>query len=222
MENNNFKKAIAEALIPEYETAVPIIETHTFSPRFENNMEKLIGRRNKPYYMLINTAGKRAAGIIIGVIIASAATIISVDALREGFIDFFTRIFSNNSIVRAENTAGAPEKIEDIYEITYDLSGYTVDYEFYDKIFGIDKTYKKGDIIIHYSQSVKSLFDTSYNTEGAELSAVDINGFEAVYYCDRYNYHHLIWDNGDYIISLGSNIGKNELIEIAESVQKAE
>jgi len=41
-------------------------------------------------------------------------------------------------------------------------------------------------------------------------------------FCDNHNYITVIWDNGDYIISLGSNLGKNALIEIAESVQKAE
>jgi hypothetical protein len=36
--------------------------------------------------------------------------------------------------------------------------------------------------------------------------------------CDN----HIIWDNGEYIIYLSSNIDKNKLIEIADSVQKVD
>ena len=60
------------------------------------------------------------------------------------------------------------------------------------------------------------------NTESAEISTIDISGHDAVYYVDNHQFYHLIWDNGDYIIMIGSNIGRNELIDIANSVQKAE
>ena len=43
-----------------------------------------------------------------------------------------------------------------------------------------------------------------------------------MYFQDNHNYDCLIWDNGDYIIKLHSNIGKNVLINIAKSVQKVE
>ena len=39
---------------------------------------------------------------------------------------------------------------------------------------------------------------------------------------DNHNYHHLIWDKGDYIIEIMSNIDKNTLIDIANSVKKVE
>lgn len=51
---------------------------------------------------------------------------------------------------------------------------------------------------------------------------MEIQCHEAIYYCDNHNYHNLIWDNGEYIIMVNSNIGKNELIDIANSVQKVE
>lgn len=60
------------------------------------------------------------------------------------------------------------------------------------------------------------------NTENAEISTIDISGHDAVYYIDNHQFYHLIWDNGDYIIMISSNIGRNELIDIANSVQKAE
>lgn len=62
MIESNFEKALYDALAPEYETAMQDVDNeHEFSPEFEKKMKKLINRRNKPYYKLINTAGKRTA-----------------------------------------------------------------------------------------------------------------------------------------------------------------
>lgn len=213
-------RAIAEALTTEYTADLPDSPDHEFSPAFERKMDKLIKRRSLPFYMLINTAGKRIAGIVIGIIIALSATVISVDALREGFVDFITMVFSDHSVVKPVETETAPETIEEIYGITADLSGYEIVYENYSNT-SVQIDYAKGSTIISFRQYTKNT-SVHHNTESAETIAVDINGYEAIYYCDNHNYQNLVWDNGDYIISIDSNIGKNKLIEIAESVQKTE
>ena len=66
----------------------------------------------------------------------------------------------------------------------------------------------------------RSILFVGINTENAETTAIDINGNEAVYFYDNHNYSHIIWDNGDYIIDISSNIDKNALISIAKSVEK--
>ena len=83
-------------------------------------------------------------------------------------------------------------------------------------------SYTKDNILIDYCQHVKTKYIKIWNTEKTEVENIKINEFEAVYFIDTKNLHHLIWDNGDYIISLSSNIDKNILIDMAESVQKIE
>lgn len=219
--NEKFKAAISEALTAEYEKNILNIEKHSFSPRFEKEMSKLIERRKKPYYKLINTFGKRAACIIAGSVIASSLTIMNVDALRESFIKFVVNTFEKFSIVRSVDGNNSPDTIEDIYEITYDMSGYDVDYEESSEVF-YNITYSNGSIIVDYNQWIKSEYDILLNTENAEIETISINGKSAMYFCDNHNYDHIIWDNGDYIISLDSNVGKTALIEMANSVQKRE
>ncbi len=65
-------------------------------------------------------------------------------------------------------------------------------------------TYIKDDIVIYYKQYTKEMYDENVNTEDAEISTLIINGHEAIYFQDNNQYCNLIWDNGDYIISLGS------------------
>lgn len=221
MMNEKFKQAIFEALTPEYENAVPQAEDHAFSSDFEKKMSRLIKRRSKPYFMMINTAGKRAACFIIGIAVASSLAIVNVEALRNAFVDFFMNIFEKFAIVRSIDNDESPQTIEDIYEITYDLSDYTYDLWHCDDISRLAE-YTNGEIYISFEQYTKNEYDMLLNTEEADIEVITINKHEAIYYMDNRNYNHLIWDNGAYIISLGSNISKSAPIDIANSVQKVE
>lgn len=222
MSNENFKKALSDALKADYEDSIPNIEEHKFSPKFEKKMRRLINRRNKPYYRIINTVGKRVACALFAFLVASSVTVLSVKALREAFADLFISIYEKFSTIQSANETGtAPETIEEIYEITYDLSEFIIDYDYLDD-YSRYITYIKDDFVIYFEQYTKEMYDKNVNTEDAEISTYVINGNEAIYFQDNHQYHVLIWDSGDYIISLGSNIGKDALIEIAESVQKVE
>ena len=129
MKNDNFKKALYNSLIPEYSNMLPDADEdeHVFSADFEKKMQKLIKRRNKPYYKIINTVGKRVACIIVIVLIASSVTVLSVDALRNAVADFFVSIYEKFSTVQsADEDKSAPATIDDIYAITYNLDEYKI------------------------------------------------------------------------------------------------
>lgn len=223
MYDDNFRKALFDALTPEYKQILDdASDTHEFSVEFERKMQKLIKRRNKPYYKIINTVGKRVACIIVIVLLASSVTVLSVDALRNAVADFFVNIYEKFSTVQSVNEdKTAPTTIEDIYAITYDLSDYDVIYEEKDN-YSYNITYIKDDVVIDFLQYTKDMYDQNVNTENAEISTISITSKEAIIFLDNQSYYHLIWDNGDYILSVGSNISKDALIDIAESVQKVE
>lgn len=222
MAESNFEKALYDALVPEYETAMQNVDNeHAFSPNFEKKMKKLINRRNKPYYRIINTIGKRTACAAVIFLVASSVTIMNIEALRNEFSDFFINIYEKFSTVQPVEDDSAPETLEVIYAITYNLNDFEVVYN-KENEYSYYITYAKDDTVIYFSQHTKEMYDSNVNTEDAEILTIDINGHEAIYFTDNYNYNNLIWDNGDYIISLGSNISENVLIDMAESVQKVE
>lgn len=222
MTESNFEKALYDALAPEYETAMQdVVDEHEFSPEFEKKMKKLINRRNKPYYRIINTAGKRTACAAMLIIVASSVTIMNVDALKNAFSDFFINIYEKFSTVQPVEDDSAPTTLEEIYEITYNINDFKIVYNEENEYIR-DIVYAKDDIAIYFKQCTKNMYNPDINTEDAEILTIDINGHEAIYFIDNNDYCHIIWDNGDYIISIGSNIGENILIEIAKSVQKVE
>lgn len=222
MNDSKLKKALFYALSPEYEKILSEQkEEHVFSSKFNKDMHKLIKRRKKPYYKLINTLGKRVACVVGIFLIASSITVLSVDAFRNTVANFFVGIYEKFSTVQPEEKNNAPTTIEDIYEITYDLSEYTIDYEDYTE-YSRNITYVNNEILIDFQQYTKEMYDENINTEGADISTININDNEAMYFRDNHQYDCIIWDNGDYIFALYSNIGKDELISIAQSVQKVE
>lgn len=224
MTEKEYKQCIAQALCPEYEAMLcGITSEHTFSPGFEKQMDKLIKRRKKPYYSLVNTVGKRAAVIILAFVMVSFTTVMSVDALRKPFIGFITNMFSSHSEIRSdpEDSKQYPATIESKYDITEGIDGYKVILEEqYDNNRTLD--YSKDNIVVSFEQHIVDDFDMHTNTEGATIEHIDINGHDAIGWFDNHNYYHLIWNNGEYVIVISSNIGKSELIGIAKSVQKVE
>ena len=53
------------------------------------------------------------------------------------------------------------------------------------------------------------------------MERIDINGNEG-FIVDMVDDYYIAWDNGDYILEIDSNIGKDILIDMANSVQKVE
>ena len=196
------------------------MEEHIFSKKFERKMKKLINRRRKPYYKLINKTWKRAVCAVTAVAV-SMTIAMQVEAVRSLFKDFFAYIYEKFSVLQSVDSTNAPETIEDVYVITYDLSGYTIDYEEYDD-YSRNIAYVKGDVIIDYYQVVKYKYDLLWNTEDTNMEKILIGDFEAVYFYDNHNFETIVWDDGEYIFTIGSNVGKNALIDMAKSVQKVE
>lgn len=220
MQNSKFKRALAEALIPEYEASIPQMEEHIFSRKFERKMEKLINRRRKPYYKLINRTWKRAVCAVTAVAV-SMTIVMQSEAVRSLFKDFFAYIYEKFSVLQSVDSTNAPETIEEIYAITYDLSDYEIDYEEYDD-YSRNITYVSDNTVIDYCQNVKSEYNLLLNTEQSVFEIILINGHEAICFRDNHDYHVVVWDNGSYIITINSNVGKDVLIDIAKSVQKVE
>lgn len=218
MYEDNFAKAIEESLTKEYLNSIPPVENHEFSKKFQRKMSKLVKLREKPYYKLISTTRKRVTCIVALGVILSTMTVMSVDALREKVFDFFLTTFQKFSTVGYDtHNEEYPTSIEKEYSIGYDLSGYTVDYEYTDETFH-NITYSNKDTTIDFSQYVKVDYDVNYNTEGVQVEDITINGWNGIYFKDNQGYSIIILDIDDYIVTIYANIPKEQLITIAKTI----
>ena len=225
MTNEVFRKAIGEALHPEFAAMIPDHGKHIFSEKFERKMEKLIRRRRKPYYSLISTGLRRAACIIVMFLVVSFTTVMSVEALRKPFLDFLSSIFSDHTTIESvlDLDGDYPETIEERYEITEGLEDYYLESKSDNHSLAASFfAHKTRDLYIAFYQNTINNYKKNLNTEGTTISFINIDTQNAISYYDSHGYYHLVWNNGKYIIELHSNVSKNALIELAKTVKKAE
>lgn len=196
---------------------------HTFSKRFERKMAQLIRQQKSFYFPMIRTPIRRTATIMVTVIIILSTAVISVSALREAFIRFITEIFDTHTEVQTIHDDSAPESFEDIYAITNIPDGFEIVFQNdnVEETHVLITEYQNGQKYIVFSQYIKSRYDVNVNTEGYEMERIDINDNEG-FMVDMVDDIYIAWDNGDYILEIDSNISKDILINMVNSVQKVE
>lgn len=86
----------------------------------------------------------------------------------------------------------------------------------------ITSEYENGDKYIIFTQYVKQSFNVMVDTENQPMEHINVNGCEGyIIQLDDVSFY-ISWDNGDYIFDIEGNIGKDELINVVETVHKAE
>lgn len=216
-----FIKALNDIVTDECDILLRYEEEHEFSESFERDMKRLVSQRKKPYFRMINTVGKRVACVAAVLLIGTFTTVMNVEAARSAIAEFFIGVYEKFSTFISSDDDEAPEKIEQLYEITCGLDGFVVNWEVADDLV-YNVTYLNEPYIVDFKQSVKSEYDTNWNTEDTSIETIMIDEYEAVYFLDNHNYHHLVWNAEDYVFSVSTNVGKDELIEMSKSVQKVE
>lgn len=231
MNDNKFITALNASFKKECEE-IEALDTnkYKFTEKFEKKMEKLIRRREKPYYSIISTAARRAACVAAAVIMVSASTIYT-KAGRQTVYTFDTndRSTMRKYTVNDKDLNGAPETIEEEYYIPNIPEGFELDE--YDNFCDewILSWYSAPDYkYIYFEQFTKKTFGPAFDYEYSTHEYIDdkdwqryvlITREEEPEYCtDGYTYI-IIWDDGDYIFTLGSNLDKETVLNLCKSIK---
>lgn len=215
--DKQLKKAFEETLEARIISIVPDMPDHRFSPQFERKMKRLAGG-GAPKKLTV----RRLFICVTAALIAAALAASSVSAVRDFFKRFFTETFSTHTAVQSADTAEAPETIEAVYTIDVP-EGFETEDAFVSDIF-CNTVYrnKENNEYIIFNQNIRSAFDIYVNTENQTMEYVEINGCDGFIVDIGIDEAYILWDNGEYVFEMLGNIGKSELIIIAETVQKAE
>jgi hypothetical protein len=214
-----FTKALDEVFeteLDDYVNDIEIDESHKFSEKYNRKMAKLIKRREKSYFALICTAGRRAACVVVALFVIFSSAI-SVKAVREAVYDFVMKIFSNHTEVSVDSDTdnNYPKSIEDEYYISQLPDGFEqTDYN--KTANSITVTYFNDDEYIFFDQYTKDVYLAEFDNENSTLeSFTDEYGQEYLIQDTGYDYT-FVWDNGDYIIQITSNTNKNKALELCK------
>ena len=190
---------------------------HFFSFRHRKAMKNILYPHTvSPFTAKHKIPLKRRAVIAMIIILLSILGIAACAVISRSFAFEERR---GRTALYAVNDKNAPITIETLYHLPIVPDGFEPFYEnlgSYD--FFVEYFDASADRVLFFSQGVKNGFSIA-NVDIGHIEETHINGSPAYYYCYDTNGGVIVWDNKDYILEVGGNFTKNELIEFAESVE---
>ena len=218
MTKAELKQAFREAASYEFRD-VPCNDSqiqHTFSPEFEQRIAKLIQKEKSVFWHFVNTASKRAAAIII-VLIMLFTTACSVKAIREPLVRFLSEVhetFTEYFFDGEKTTA-----ITDKYQIAVIPNGFTEESVF-ETGTATTVVYKntQGNTI-HFAQAVTEGTTINVDTEKADSKTITVAEYEVKLYSQDGVLFAMWTHDGFYfeIVCYG-DFGEDDMISLIHSV----
>ena len=188
---------------------------YEYSEKYNRKIKKIIKAKRKPHSIFMSNALKYVVCAAASIIVF-AASVITVSAFREPLHNFIVNIFSDNLKVTASDIENAPTEITEHYEIGSIPEGFELVFQTSERELA-STSYSNNTDYIYFGQYTKN----SYKD-------IDFESYE--FYLDENNQEYLIsefkegelcviWDNGDYILHINSNLSREEILEICKSVK---
>lgn len=184
----------------------------TLSPRTERKLAKLVKRRDKSYYPLVCTAGRRIA-CVFAVIIVFAVSAMSIKPVRAAVVGFFTDVFSTHThmtTTRDTIPVNSGNLVE--YEITVPEGFELVEKNITSNY--VYKLYNSGDKFIIYNQVDKELYSANYDNERSIIENYTNNSGVLFTIIETDSKYIIIWKDSNYVYSVKSNLAKNEILDL--------
>jgi len=212
-------------IVDELEDKKEEIKNETFPKKLDTWVEEYIKTEEKKEKRIrliknIKKQSKKAA-IILLIIIAGISTLIfTVEAIRVRVFNFFIERNERYTEIRVEeeNNIDTPElDWENYYQPTYMTEGY-----FFESAEGIGSIkvlkYTNGENEITFTQANNGT-DFQLDTEDAVTEKININGNEG-FLIIKEDRSMIFWHNEERSFTITGKIKKEEIIKIAESIEK--
>lgn len=218
------KEQISQAFTEVLNERVPDLSNipdHTFSERFEKNMNRLIKKEAAHPWAVSHMLARNliAAALVIVLLFAMC---MSVSAIRNRIFNFFLQHFDiyNNVVFEVPESEDCITKEFVVTEIP---EGFTLKEETLKNI-GHTFIYENNNGgYFFFDQTISSEEGPSIDNERSEFSAVEIDGTGA-FILENAELITLAWEQDGYIFNVTAcweNVTKEDVIRIFRSVQSA-
>lgn len=209
----------SEELTAQLEEGYDPQHPHEFSPAFQSRMRRLTQRAAHPF---LHTALRRVAAVFLAVLIGSSAWLATDAEARSAFIGWVTETSGNLFVYRYEGESFY-EPAE--YRLGYIPEGYSEIFADVDEVGGTVLYRDTSDRQISFLYSFEGDGNSLYlgNADLTNRFKVTVNGFQGEYLCsdDETISSSLLWTNeSEYLLCITGFLERNELLRIAESVEK--
>lgn len=227
--NNNFLTALNECFdedcLKVSSTSYPEYE---LSKEFQQKMNKLIRQQKKVYYPVIKTTGRRIAAAIIAAVMMGSVTAVAYEPAREAIKEFFMKHFGTHDVVETNyvienidvNSSYYQKiRIEEEYEIAVP-DGFELE-EYYNDDCSINCRYSNGEDYIRFEQYPAGTYSANYDNEHhIHYNYTDDEGQEyLVYESTKSTNLTFIWNDGQYVFEISSNLDKEDIVDLCKSTK---
>lgn len=198
------------------------LESITFSKKFEDRIQKLFSQEKKEHkggrILPFSTTFKRVTSLLLASVMFVVFALFGVTALRETLFGFFKE-YSNDEatiIYPLDDPSYNPNIAFEETHFAYIPSGFEeTTYNYTTHFYQKEYTNANGNYIkIHQEEIAGGVF--ILDTEGSDITKVDLFGSNAFYY--EKNGKHLYWQYGSSYYLMVSDIPIEEMLKIARSL----
>ncbi|MGN0468451.1 MAG: hypothetical protein ACI4GY_06990 [Acutalibacteraceae bacterium] len=216
MTNEKYDKLLIGALCLYKEQQLEAIPSedqidYEFSQSFQKKIKKLIIKQENPVWQFFKSSGRKAAAIILAIIIGFTATL-SIDAVRKPIFEFFYRVFSTHTDVSfGENSDNV---ITEFYTLPSVPAGYKPKGEpFFSENTSDIYWENSSNGLIYLSQFTDNASPT-FDSEGAQTIEISVNGIGTLFIKNSYSIICTWSEHGNnFILSYPLQLGEEFMYE---------
>lgn len=171
---------------------------YTFSEEYVKSKEKLLNKLGTSYWKYVNTIAKKAAVIIIALII-SFSSLMTVDAFREKVLDFVYKIYDTFTQIESKDSDVSSE-ISTYYSTRNIPSAFIPKPFSFNQYISIQYWTNKTDQDIVLTQNLSNEL-YKFNTESSELTEIVINSTPCLV-CKNTPLYYCYWEFDGYRFEL--------------------
>lgn len=191
---------------------------YEYSEKYNRKIRKIIKMQRRPYFTFLSTALKYGVCAAVSIIVFTGS-IITVSAFCEPLHDFIVNIFSDNLKVTVGDIGNAPTEITEYYEIGNLPEGFDLIFQVSERQLA-STSYSNNTNYIYFGQYAKEFYK-DIDFENTEF-LLDENNQEYLISELKDGTLGIVWDNGDYVLHINSNLPREEILEICKSVRVKE
>lgn len=189
---------------------------YEYSKFYMLNAKKIIRNHQKPHNRILSNATKYVACAAVSIMIFSLS-VGTAYAYNKTFHDFIVNSLTDKIKVTATETDNSPSEIKELYEIGNLPDGFRLSTNMLDDFSNISFFHSEKNYI-YFGQYVKETYK-NIDFEKTEMY-IDENNQEYII-SKEFDNNIVVWDNGDYIMHINSNLSRDETLNICKSVRKA-
>ena len=209
-----FKQAISDGLSKKFDSVVnSYIDEIVCSEQHNFAMRTMVYGKTDAKRTWSPKMKRVVAILIAAALLLTSCAVIFRNEIREVVDEFFAKyVYSGDKT----NT----DIIEEVYELTYLPEGYTFENEIITPLCVQYILVDENDNIIKFEQRILDRSDFTVDSESGYSEIKEIEEYD-VYYRFTAKYHHCIWNDGKYTMSIKTKteLSTEQIIQIIDGIK---